>query len=183
VSALIITTRKVTAWFIYALAIYLGCVATPASAQRTSAGRDAGKYRSLIGRTYNATNNPPGLSTWENFGGSAVNEQELSDPANPELIVTGWEKGSSRIVTMQQKPQTSTTAKILDVIFIQKIARTDYVALSCTRFGETQSSWVAVAQRSDVIARKVSRAWYVDQDRLRFVRVETTGLACETDGP
>jgi hypothetical protein len=178
--------QRQTFWATVAiLCVAFGAVLAPAAGAQTrsSAGRDAGKYRSLIGRSYDARSTPPGLRGWETIGGGAVNEDELAE-TQVEYVVTGWVKGSAYVVVFQTRPLASKNATIVDVISLTKIPTTQFVALSCSRFGESASHYVALAVRgTDATTTQLRRAWYVDRDRLRFTRIATTGLECETDGP
>jgi hypothetical protein len=152
-----------------------------AAAATGSQGRDAGAYRSLIGKSYDSNGRPAGLKGFSYVGGTGFDDDSQDEP---ELAVVHFRRGATDLVVFHSRPRSGTRAKILDVLTVASVPKGRVLVIGDCRYdGADRPSLIALARADDpALLTRIERAWYVDRDRLRISRTDTGLIDCYAPG-
>jgi hypothetical protein len=142
-----------------------------------SQGRFAGRFRSMIGTSYDSNGRPSALKGWSYVGGAG-----FDDVDDPELALVHFRKGRTDVVVFHSRPRSGTRATIIDVLTVDPVpVGRVLVPGDCTYDGDPRPTIIALARTNAGAAlTRIDRAWYADRDRLRLSQISTKLIECES---
>jgi hypothetical protein len=161
-----------------ALNVWIACALTVFSPTADAApGGFAGSLRNIVGKSYSASREVPGMKGWTLTGGTALAEDSET---GIDIVLGLYRKGTTRAIVMSKIYTAEQEASVLDVLQIPNVAKGfDVVPVLCARRGVPDVEIVALVKKTQTLRfGNVIKAWRANRATAQFQSLSKTGVDC-----